>query len=110
MPTPTPMEPMNPALDDWRPTPFSSVSARYIFGLMHRRAGTMRIGPLLQATQLAPDALVEAVNELAERRWIVIAFRNPRRHLPPGLPENFRDIDRITITSFGRWRYTVTWP
>ncbi|NWG72697.1 MAG: hypothetical protein HXY23_13985 [Parvularculaceae bacterium] len=90
--------------------PAFSHSALHVFGLLARRGGTMRIGPLLDAARLPPDALAEAVNELAERCWVKIAWRNPRRRLPPGLPERFRAVDRVTTTGLGKWRYPVTWP
>lgn len=101
--------PVLPDPNDWRPPPFSA-DARGVLGLLHRRGGCMRVGPLLDASHLPPDALAEACNELAERGWVTISWRNPRASLPPRFPERFRAIDRVTTTSFGRWRYSVTWP
>jgi len=41
---------------------------------------------------------------------VKITFRQPRQVLPPDLPERCREVDRITVTRYGRWRYTTTWP
>ena len=70
----------------------------------------MRIGPLVRHCGLDCDALVAAIRELNERRWVNINWRKPRAIMPPDLPERFREVDRITTTSFGRWRHSVTWP
>jgi hypothetical protein len=94
--------------DPWQAPPFSR-DALYVFGLLDRRGGTMRIGPLLQQSRMSCDALVAAVNELAERSWVKVAWRHPRARLPDGLPERFREVERVTTTAFGRWRYPVTW-
>lgn len=94
--------------DTWLPPPFSR-DALYIFGLLARRGGTMRVGPLLQQSHLSTEELAAAVNELAERCWVKIAGRNPRIRMPGDLPERFRAIERVTTTAFGRWRYPVTW-
>jgi len=94
--------------DSWKPTPFSR-EALHIFGVLARRSGTMRIGPLLQQSRMTPDNLAAAVNELAQRSWVKIEWRNPRRRMPPGLPERFREVERVTTTAFGRWRYPATW-
>ena len=69
----------------------------------------MRIGPLVRWSNLEPDDLAAAVNELAERCWVEVTWRTPRSRLPDGLPERFREVQRITTTPFGRWRYPVTW-
>jgi hypothetical protein len=94
--------------DSWQAPPFSR-DALYIFSLLDRRGGAMRIHPLLQQSRLPPGDLVAAVNELAERCWVKIAWRHPRARLPAGLPERFREVERVTTTAFGRWRYPVTW-
>ena len=94
--------------DPWQAPPFSR-DALYVFSLLDRRCGTMRIGPLLQQSRLSCDELAAAVNELAERCWVKIAWRNPRTRMQPGLPDRFREVDRVTTTAFGRFRYPVTW-
>jgi hypothetical protein len=95
--------------DDRRPPPFS-YHAHQVFGFLDRHGGSVRIGPLLRWSRLSSDDLAAAVNELAQRHWVKITWRNrPRAHLPDGLPERFRAVDRVTTTGFGRWRYPVTW-
>jgi hypothetical protein len=94
--------------DDRRPPPLSQ-HARHVFGLLAHRSGTMRIGPLVAAAGLSCDELATAVNELAERCWVKVTWRRPRVRLPPGVPERWREVERVTSTAFGRWRYSVTW-
>jgi hypothetical protein len=84
--------------------------ARHVLGYLKRHGGSVRIGPLVRHCGLDCDALAAAINELAERRWVKIGFRKPRKVMPPDLPERCRAVDRITTTRFGRWRYSVTWP
>ncbi len=69
----------------------------------------MRPGPLLRCSRLEPDDLAAAVNELVDRCWVEVTWRRPGASLPEGLPERFREVDRVTTTRFGRWRYPVTW-
>jgi len=88
--------------------PFST-NALFLFRYLRRHGGSMRIAPLLRGCSLDTDAFVAAANELNERRWININWRAPRPHMPPGLPERFREVDRVTTTRFGRFRYPVTW-
>ena len=84
--------------------------AHHVLGYLVRHGGSMRIGPLVRHCGLDIDALAAAINELAERRWVKISFRTPRKVLPPDLPERCRRVDRITTTRYGRWRYATTWP
>ena len=88
--------------------PLSS-NALYVFGYLQRHGGSMRIGPLVRHCGLDLDALAAAVNELSERRWVAIGRRRPRTVMPPDLPERCREVERVTTTRFGRWRYPVTW-
>ena len=90
--------------------PHFSRLALYIFDFLRRRGGSMRLAPLLQETRLTPDDLATAVNELAERCWVNIEWRAPRDPLPEGIPERFREAERVTTTRFGRYRASVTWP
>ncbi len=98
-----------PTDDDDRPPPFSPDALR-LMDLLMRRGGTMRIGPLLEACGLTSDALVAAVNELAERCWVSIVWRGPDARRPETLPARFREANRIVTTRFGRYRCRVTWP
>ena len=91
-------------------SPTLSKSAFGIFACLRRRGGSQRIAPLLQETRLAPDDLATAVNELAERGWVKVEWRTPRTPLPEGIPDRFREVERITTTRFGRFRHSVTWP
>jgi hypothetical protein len=59
---------------------------------------------------VAEEAFFSALKELAERRWVHVAWRKPRSLMPPGLPERCREVERITLSRLGRWRYAVTWP
>ena len=94
--------------DDPRP-PAPSRHALHVFALILRHAGCMRTGPLLRWSGLEPDDLAAAVNELSQRSWVEVTWRTPHSRLPEGLPERFREVERVTTTRFGRWRYPVTW-
>ena len=89
--------------------PRLSKNASYVFSLLARRGGTMRTGPLVDATGLPADEVADAINELALRRWVEVTWRRPRARLPWGASERFREVERITTTRFGRWRHPVTW-
>ena len=91
--------------------PRFSNEAIAILGDIRRHGGSMRIGPLFRRSGLATEACAAAINELLVRRWVRVHWRRqPRAVLPPGLPERFSEIDRVTSTRFGRWRHAVTWP
>jgi hypothetical protein len=51
----------------------------------------------------------DAINELQERGWIKVTWRKDGAPLPVNIPARFARCKRITTTSFGRWRYPVTW-
>jgi hypothetical protein len=95
-------------LADRRPPP-PSRNARHLFGFILRRAGSMRITPLLRSSGLPPDDLAAAIDELSERCWLDVTSRKPAAALRAHLPEPFRTVDRVTTTRFGRWRYAHTW-
>ena len=99
---------MNEMPEDEDPQPFPK-SALHVFGLIRRRGGCMRIVPLLDVSGLLPDELAHTVNALAGRGWVEVTWRRPRTCLPHGCPERFREVECITITRFGRWRYPRTW-
>jgi hypothetical protein len=86
------------------------VEAGHILGYLIRYGGSVRVGPLVRHCGVPFDALAAVVNALAERGWVKITFRRPRQVLPPDLPERCREVDRITVTRYGRWRYATTWP
>jgi hypothetical protein len=85
-------------------------AARHVLGYLKRHGGSLRIAPLVRNCGLDFDVLATALNELAERRWVKIAFRKPRAVMPPDLPERCRTVERITLTRVGRWRHAATWP
>jgi hypothetical protein len=91
------------------PLPFSR-DALYLFAVLDRHGGTLRMRPLLTAAGLADGALGAAINELAERSWVKVTWRAPHQPPPAGVPERFREVERVTTTSFGRWRYPATVP
>jgi hypothetical protein len=95
--------------DEWEIPSFSN-EAMAILGLLKRRGGTMRIVPLLRRTGLEAEAFVRALKELHERRWVHIKWRKPRSDMSSALPERCREVERVTLSRFGRWRYAVTWP
>lgn len=99
--------PYDRAAEDLRPQPFSR-RALQVYRLLARRGGTMRMRPLLAAAGLAPDDLAQAIDELAERSWVKVTWLPPERRPPPDLPPPFREAERVTTTSFGRWRYPAT--
>jgi len=57
--------------------------------------------PLLKLSDLSVDDLCAVLNELAQRRWLKVAWR---RNPCPSLPERLARVDRITATRFGRSR------
>lgn len=87
-----------------------STMARGFFSYLNRRGGSVRIGPLLRHGGLNADQLVAAANELANRRMVTIIWRAPRARMPEGLPERFREVERICTTRWGRHRYAISWP
>lgn len=98
-----------PTDDEMRPPPLSR-AAFTVMALLVRRSGTMRIGPLLAACGLGSDALADAVNELVERHWVRIVWRDPDARLPEALPARLQPVRRVVTTRFGRWRFPRTWP
>ena len=89
---------------------FAASGARHVLGYLKRRGGSARICQLVRHCGLDFEALRAALNELAERRWVRINWRKPRKVMPTDLPEPCRAVDRVTTTRYGRCRYSVTWP
>ena len=94
---------------EWEMPRFSD-EAIAILGHLKRAGGTMRIAPLHRCAGMVDDAFFSALAELSMRRWVHVRWRKARRVMPAGLPERARKVERITLSRFGRWRYTVTWP
>ena len=97
------------AHDEWEIPRFSN-DAIAILGYLKRHGGTMRIVPLFRCLGIEGEAFMAALSELHARRWVHVKCRKPRSVMPPGLPERCREVERITMSRFGRWRYAVTWP
>jgi hypothetical protein len=95
--------------DEWEIPRFSN-EAIAILGHLKRAGGTMRIAPLYWRSGSGEEAFLAALNELIVRRWVHVKWRKPRSLMPPGLPERCREVERVTLSRFGRWRYRVTWP
>jgi len=85
--------------------------ARYVFGYLYRRGGSVRLRPLMRHLGLEPRDLVAAITDLSELYWIRIVWRKPA----PGTPADeetrlYTEIDRLCTTRFGRMKYRTTWP
>jgi hypothetical protein len=94
--------------DEWE-IPRFSTEAIAILGHLKRAGGSMRIAPLYRRAGIVDDAFFSALTELIGRRWVHIRWRRARAALPPGLPERCREVERITMSRTGRWRYRGTW-
>src|SRR5262245_15850503 len=84
--------------------------ARYVFGCLYRRGGSMRLKPLLRDLSLEPREFVAAIIELSERYWIRIVWRKPAPGTPEEETRHYTEIDRLCVTRFGRKKYRSTWP
>lgn len=91
-------------------SPHASGQARCVFAYIHRRGGTVRLGPLLRGLGMDRRIFVDALNELCERYWITIVWRKAANVTPDDEPRPFTDIDRLCTTRFGRKKYRTTWP
>jgi hypothetical protein len=91
-------------------SPHASLDARNLFGTLHRRGGTLRLGPLLRSLAMDERAFVDAVIELSERCWIGIVWRKDAAPVPDGEDRPYTDIERLVTTRFGRHRYRTSWP
>lgn len=81
-----------------RGSPPFSLPAQRLFFELARRGGVLRLRPLLRDGSFPRDELVVAISELADRCRIAIRLRPPRDRMSVALA----DIDRITLTAFGR--------
>jgi len=90
------------------PIPHASREARYVFAYLHRRGGSLRLGPLLRVLGIEPRTFADAVNELNERCWITIVWHEAGT--PDDAPRPLTDIYRLCATRFGRRKYRSTWP
>jgi hypothetical protein len=92
--------PLDP-LYDLHPSPV----ARCIFAYLHRRGGSMRLGPLLRSTGLDERSVADAVNDLSERYWITVVWRKTAPEPAGDEVRPLNDIHRLCTTRFGRRKY-----
>jgi len=96
--------------DEWEIPRFSQ-PALAVLDKLHEHGWSMRIVPLFRSSALDWPAFAAALGELHQRGWVRIAWRRqPRTHLPSGVPVRCGQIDRIVASRHGRWRYLATWP
>ncbi len=86
--------------------PRLSSRAHTLYTLVESNAGCVRLRPLMQWSGLSATDLCEALNELMDRRWIDVIWREGADEERQALS----DIERITITRFGRFRARFGWP
>jgi hypothetical protein len=53
---------------------------------------------------------LDAVNELKERYWITIVWRQAAPGTPEDEPRPLDEVERLCTTRFGRRKYRSTWP
>jgi hypothetical protein len=87
-----------------------SPEARCVFACLHRRGGSMRLGPLLRRLGMDERAFLDAVNELAERYWITVVWRKAAPGTAEEATHPLTEIYRLCTTRFGRRKYRSTWP
>ena len=88
----------------------ASGQARCVFAYIHRRGGTVRLGPLLRGLHMDRRILVDAIIELCERYWITVVWRKAAPGTPDDEPRPYTDVDRLVTTRFGRKKYRSSWP
>src|SRR5688572_22114442 len=91
-------------------SPHPSREARYVFGYLNRRGGSMRLRPLQRHLRMEPRDLVAAITDLAELYWIAIVWRKPAPGTPADESRPLTDIERLCTTRSGRKKYRATWP
>src|SRR5262245_54000375 len=87
-----------------------SAEARCVFACLHRRGGSMRLGPLLRSLCMDERIVSNALNDLCERYCITIVWRKAASAPPDEVPRPPTDIHRLCTTRFGRRKYRSTWP
>src|SRR5262245_62081421 len=87
-----------------------SREARCVFAYLHRRGGSVRIGPLLRALGMDRSIVLDAVYELSERYWIAIVWRKAAAGPVDEDSRPLTDIYRLCTTRFGRRKYRSSWP
>ena len=85
--------------------PFSG-AALAIMKRLAQHGGSLRIAALAREVALPCDNLCEALNDLAQRRWLRVTWR---RVPHAALPARLRNSQRVTLTRLGRARLPVPW-
>ena len=85
----------------------SSCEARCIFAYLHRRGGSVRMGPLLRGLGLEPRIVLHALVALGK-----VMHDDCVRPRQPANEEArpLTDIYRLCTTRFGRRKYRASWP
>jgi hypothetical protein len=86
------------------------VYPRCVFAYLHRRGGSVRLGPLLRSLGMDPHIVLDAVNELCERYWIVVVWHKSASLPPDADSRPLTEAYRLCTTRFGRRKYRTTWP
>ena len=92
---------------DANPFVVFSNSCITVLKLLDRYGGCLRTASLLRACALSCDELCDTLNELAQRRCLAVTWR--RAPSAAALPPRLREVERVTLTSFGRSRLPVPW-
>jgi hypothetical protein len=87
-----------------------SHEARCVFAYLHRRGGSIRLGPLLRGLGMDQRIVVNALNDLKERYWIIIVWRKAATGSADEDTRPLAEIDRVCTTRFGRRKYRSSWP
>ena len=69
----------------------------------------MRIGPFLRGFHMQQGPLVDAINELVERRWMRVVWRKSAKIRLNEESLAITDAERLVTTRWGRHRYRSTW-
>ena len=82
------------------PSPAALMLYRYIC----RYGGSIRMRTILRRAEdeAVREAVCVALDELAERYWIRLAWRKQAVDPAPGAPRPLDDIDRLTATRLGK--------
>jgi hypothetical protein len=97
--------PLDP-LHGFHPSP----QARCVFAYLHRRGGSVRLGPLLRGLGMHQRIVLDAACELSERYWITIVWRKAAPGTGDEEARPLTDVYRLCTTRFGRRKYRGSWP
>jgi hypothetical protein len=89
--------------------PPPSHEALWIFGYLHTRGGSMRLGPMLRHLRMDQRAFIAATIDLNERCWIRIVWREAGAGSGDDETRPLAEVYRLCTTRFGRLKYRSTW-